>query len=126
MSAEKCRPVWEPGRQSNEVLADLQLNDPTASAPPPSGRPFLSDEDVIERIKSNDLDFQMWRNGYQRGLVEGAAQQRLDDEQLADLAARIAISRVETQAEIRATIQTTIRMIDVLAAREARAKRGAA
>lgn len=74
--------------------------------------------------------FQMWRSGYERGLVEGAARQRLDDYALADLAARIAIARVENQNDIRTIIRNTIRMMDVLEARrkrsEAAGNRGAA
>lgn len=129
MTAEESRPVVHPGWPSSEVLADLQDNYPTVLSGSPSDV-FLTETDVINRIQASDTNFQVWRNGYERGLIEGATQQRLDDEMLADLAAQIAISRVENQANVRATIQNAIAMIDVMAAREARAKviknRGAA
>lgn len=81
--------------------------------------PFLSDSEIIARITSDDIAFQLWRNGYERGLVEGSVCQKLDDENLANLAAAIAISRVENQVKVRATIQNAIKNIDVIAAREA-------
>lgn len=107
--AEKTRPVGP----SQKDLADLRPDYATTPYAEPPSAPFLSDADVIARIGSDDEGFQFWLNGFEWGLIEGAARQRLDVEQLADLAAQVAISRMENQAEVRATIP-----IDVLAARE--------
>lgn len=124
MTEEKSRKLGETERPSNEVLADPHFNRHSGCLASPRGR-FLSEADVIGLIQTSDTEFQVWRNGYERGLIEGSMRQSLDDDALADLAARIAISRVENQNDIRATIRNAIKMIDVLAARATRAKAAA-
>lgn len=122
MTTKKSLPVGETEPPSNRVLA---CSCHRASGTGSPNAAFLTEADIIHQIETSDTSFQVWRNGYERGLAEGAGRQALDDEALADFAARIAISRVENHSDTRATIRSAVKMIDVLAARKARANAAA-
>lgn len=83
-----------------------------------AGVAALNDEQIIVLIQQYPQVFQVWLNGYEAGLIGGRADQRLEDHQIAVLAARIAVAQVENQADIRTTVRHAAQYIHVHLARE--------
>lgn len=80
----------------------------------------MNDGEITALIQRVPQVFHVWLHGYEAGLIGGRADQRLEDEEIAQLAARIAIAQVENQAEVRATVRQAAKFIDVHLAREKR------
>lgn len=114
MSAEK-KPALEGGQAALQDSADKNSSHAWQHHEPKSD--LLTDEEILASISANDRDYQLWLNGYLYGQVHGATEQRLNDTEVAELAARIAVANVENHAEVRSTIRQAISFIDVAAAR---------
>lgn len=80
----------------------------------------MTDDEILALVQQDRAFFHIWLNGYQAGLIGGRADQRLEDQQVAVLAARIAVAQVENQAEVRTTVRHAAQFIDVHLAREKR------
>lgn len=78
----------------------------------------MNDPEILASIQQIPQAFHVWLNGYEAGLIGGRTDQRLEDQQIAVLAARIAVAQVENQADIRTTIRHAAQFIDVHLARE--------
>lgn len=80
----------------------------------------MNDGEITALIQRVPRAFHVWLHGYEAGLIGGRTDQRLEDEEIAELAARIAIAQVEIQADVRTTVRRAARSIDVHLAREKR------
>lgn len=80
----------------------------------------MNDGEILALIQQYPQVFHVWLNGYEAGLIGGRTEQRLEDQQIAQLAARIAIAQVENQADVRTTVRHAAQFIDVHLAREKR------
>lgn len=78
----------------------------------------MTDEEILALTQQYPQVFQVWLHGYEAGLIGGRTDQRLEDQQIAVLAARIAVAQVETQADIRTTVRHAAQYIHVHLARE--------
>lgn len=79
-----------------------------------------SDNDIARLIQANPRAWRLWLHAYQWGLIAGAEAQRVDDVELAELAARIALANLEVQEDVRHTARLGREWIDVDLAREKR------
>lgn len=131
MSAKRNRPAGEAGR-SQVVFADTPILPARADAdkemPPttsvlhncPSNNHHAPGMDITALILQDRCAFDIWLNGYQYGMAEGAVSARQDDQELAEYAARLAVANLEVQEDVRQTVRRTREWIDVALAREKR------
>lgn len=80
----------------------------------------MTDEEILALVQQYNQVFHVWLHGYEAGLIGGRADQRLEDHQIAVMAARIAVAQVENQADVRTTVRQAAQFIDVHLAREKR------
>jgi hypothetical protein len=80
----------------------------------------VTDGEILTLIQQYPQVFHVWLHGYEAGLIGGRPEQRLEDQQIAELAARIAVAQVENQADVRTTVRHAAQFIDVHLAREKR------
>lgn len=80
----------------------------------------LKTADSITLVQSDPDTWEVWLNWYQYGLLHGAEAQRMDDDDLAEFAARIAVANVEVQEDVRDTARRAREFVDVNLAREKR------
>jgi hypothetical protein len=78
----------------------------------------VTDQEILALIQQSPQVFHVWLNGYEAGLIGGRTDQRLEDQQIAVLAARIAVAQVENQADVRTTVRYAAQFIHVHLARE--------
>lgn len=78
----------------------------------------MTDQEILALLQQSPQVFHVWLHGYEAGLIGGRTDQRLEDQQIAVLAARIAVAQVEDQADIRTTTRHAAQFIHVHLARE--------
>lgn len=83
----------------------------------------MDTETQIDLARLQAREWQVWTDGYMWGMVQGAIGQRLDDQDLAEFAARLAVAQVEVHADIREAARRARDFIDVAMAREKRQQR---
>jgi hypothetical protein len=77
-------------------------------------------DEIAQAVLEHPVARDVFMAGYQSGLIHGRAEAQLDDEQLAEFAARLAIAQVEVHADARETARRAREFIDVSLAREKR------
>lgn len=85
-----------------------------------AAREEASDDEVARLVRTDSCAWRVFLYGYQWGHIEGAASQRLSDEDLAAFAARLALANLEVQDDVRQAAQRAREWIDVALAREKR------
>lgn len=81
------------------------------------------DTEIAGLIQTDPRAWRVFLCGYQWGHIEGAASQRLSDQDLAEFAARLAVAQVEVHADVREAARRARDFIDVAMAREKRQQR---
>lgn len=115
MSAEKTPDDGgTPG--ASKGLVDSKFNYLSQGTEKPSNMP--NGTGLVSLLEMSARDYDLWLNGYLYGRIHGAFEQRLEDAQVAELAARIAVANVENHADAREVVRQAIRFIDVAEARE--------
>lgn len=74
---------------------------------------MMTDDELLDLIRSNDRAWQVWLAGYQSGHLQGQESMRLSNEEAADLAARKFAAAELLEEEIHEGLKTTIGYIDV-------------
>ncbi len=88
-----------------------------------AAREEASDDEVARLVRTDSCAWRVFLYGYQWGHIEGAASQRLSDEDLAEFAARLAVAQVEVHTDVREAARRARDFIDVALAREKRQQR---
>lgn len=80
----------------------------------------MTDEEITQAVTHHPRALAVFMKGYESGMIQGRLDAQADDEEVAALAARLAIAQVETQADVRETVRHAAQFIDVNLAREKR------
>lgn len=80
----------------------------------------MKEEDLTELIGRHPQARAVFLKGYECGYKDGGTAANLEDHEVAELAARLAIAQVENQADIKTTIRHAAQFIDVNLSREKR------
>ncbi|MET3718320.1 hypothetical protein [Arthrobacter sp. UYEF21] len=80
----------------------------------------MTDEEIAQVVAQHPRAHAVFMKGYESGMIQGRLDAQAEDEEVAALAARIAIAQVENHADIRETVRHAAQFIDVHLAREKR------